>query len=64
MHRTRTVDYGISAYGERIHLLPEAEFLMRKGDVVVQLGHFHSWGNAQDNVMIFDMIGGEYPFDE
>lgn len=65
MHRTRTVDYGIAAYGERVHVLPDSEFVMRKGDVVVQLGHFHSWDSARsENVMIFDMIGGEFPFDE
>ena len=65
MHRTRTVDYGIAAYGERVHVLPESEFVMRKGDVVVQLAHFHSWDNTRsENIMIFDMIGGEFPFDE
>lgn len=61
MHRTRTVDYGIVTYGERIHVLPESDFVMRKGDVVVQLAHFHSWDSTRgDNIMIFDMIGGEY----
>jgi hypothetical protein len=65
MHRTRTVDYGIVTYGERIHVLPESEFIMHKSDVVVQLGHFHSWDSTRgDNIMIFDMIGGEYAFDE
>lgn len=65
MHRTRTVDYGIATYGGRIHVLPEAEFFMGKSDVVVQLGHLHSWNSTRgENVMIFDMIGGEFPFDE
>jgi hypothetical protein len=65
MHRTRTVDYGIVTHGERIHVLPESDFVMRKGDVVVQLAHFHSWDSGRgDNVMIFDMIGGEYPHDQ
>ena len=55
----------IVTYGERIHVLPESEFVMRKGDVVVQLAHFHSWDSTRgDNIMIFDMIGGEYPHDE
>lgn len=62
MHRTRTVDYGIVTWGERIHVLPESDFVMRKGDVVVQLAHFHSWDSTLgDNIMIFDMIGGEFP---
>lgn len=65
MHRTRTVDYGVVTYGERVHVLPESEFIMRKSDVVVQLGHFHSWDSTRgDNVMIFDMIGGEYAFEK
>ena len=65
MHRTRTVDYGIATYGGRIHVLPEAEFFMAKGDVVVQLGHLHSWNSTRgENVMIFDMIGGEFPHDD
>lgn len=65
MHRTRTVDYGIVTYGQRVHVLPESDFVMRKGDVVVQLAHFHSWDSTGgDNVMIFDMIGGEYPHNE
>ena len=65
MHRTRTVDYGIVTYGERIHVLPESDFVMYKTDVVVQLAHFHSWDSTRgDNIMIFDMIGGEYAFDE
>jgi len=65
MHRTRTVDYGIVTHGERIHVLPDSEFVMRKSDIVVQLGHFHSWDSTRgENIMIFDMIGGEYAFDE
>jgi hypothetical protein len=51
-------------YGERIHILPESEFVMRKGDIVIQLAHFHSWDATGDNVMMFDMIGGELPHDE
>ncbi len=62
MHRTRTVDYGIVTFGERIHVLPESEFVMHWSDVVVQLGHFHSWDSSKGaNIMIFDMIGGDYP---
>jgi hypothetical protein len=64
MHRTRTVDYGMCTYGERIHILQESEFVMRKGDIVIQLAHFHSWDATGDNVMMFDMIGGELPHDE
>ena len=62
MHRTRTVDYGIVLWGERVQVLPESEFTMRKGDVIVQLAHWHSWDNSKSaSAMMFDMIGGEYP---
>lgn len=65
MHRTRTVDYGIVTWGERIHVLPESDFVMRKGDIVIQLAHWHSWDNHEKpSIMMFDMIGGEYAHDE
>jgi len=64
MHRTRTVDYGICTYGERIHILPGSDIFMKKGDIVIQLAHFHSWDATGDNIMMFDMIGGEFPHDE
>jgi hypothetical protein len=64
MHRTRTVDYGIVVFGRRLHILPDGDFVMNKGDVVIQLGHVHSWDNPEDNITMFDMIGGEYPFDD
>ena len=60
MHRTRTVDYGIVTKGKRIHVLPNDELVMHEGDVIVQLGHFHSWDNSQGaNEMLFIMIGGD-----
>lgn len=60
MHRTRTVDYGVVTEGERIHVLPDGEFVMHTGDVIVQLGHFHSWDSSRGaNKMLFVMIGGD-----
>jgi hypothetical protein len=33
---------------------------MREGDIIVQLGHFHSWDNSHGtNEMLFVMIGGD-----
>lgn len=62
MHRTRTVDYGIVLWGERVQVLPDSEFTMRKGDVIIQLAHWHSWDNTNSaSAMMFDMIGGEFP---
>ena len=46
MHRTRTVDYGVVTKGKRTHVLPEDELVMYQGDIIVQLGHFHSWDNS------------------
>ncbi|MDG2187496.1 MAG: hypothetical protein P8K09_04475 [Hyphomicrobiales bacterium] len=60
MHRTSTVDYGVVTKGSRVHILPEDELTMREGDVIVQLGHFHSWDNSHGtNEMLFVMIGGD-----
>lgn len=62
MHRTPTVDYGVILEGEFIQVLPEGEFRMKAGDVVVQLGHAHSWSNPTNQVgtIAFVMIGGEF----
>jgi hypothetical protein len=60
MHRTRTVDYGVVTRGERVHILPEDEFVMHTGDIIVQLGHVHSWKASHGpNDMLFVMIGGD-----
>jgi len=60
MHRTRTVDYGVVTKGSRIHVLPDKEIVMNRGDTVVQLGHFHSWDSSLgENEMLFIMIGGD-----
>lgn len=60
MHRTRTVDYGVVTRGNRTHVLPDAELIMNQGDIIVQLGHFHSWDNSHGaNEMLFIMIGGD-----
>ena len=60
MHRTRTVDYGVVTEGERVHVLPDDDFIMHTGDVIVQLGHWHSWDSTRGaNNMLFVMIGGD-----
>jgi hypothetical protein len=60
MHRTRTVDYGVVTEGERLHVLPDDDFVMHTGDVIVQLGHWHSWDSTRGaNNMLFVMIGGD-----
>lgn len=60
MHRTRTVDYGVVTRGERTHVLPDGDFVMHTGDIIVQLGHVHSWDSSKGpNDMLFVMIGGD-----
>jgi hypothetical protein len=42
MHRTDSVDYGFVAEGERTLILDGCELVMKKGDVVVELGNYHA----------------------
>lgn len=62
-HRTPSVDYAFNLGCDRTLVLDDSEVLMRRGDVVIQLGNFHAWVNRSGNLgcMAFDMIGGEFP---
>ncbi len=62
MHRTPSVDYAICLQGDRKLVLEDSEVVMNKGDVVIQLGNWHTWAKASDgpNMMSFVMIGGEF----
>lgn len=61
MHRTPTVDYAICLDGKRDLVLEEYNVTLGKGDVVIQLGNWHSWANLPDSpgMMSYIMIGGE-----
>ena len=60
VHQTETVDYGIVMEGERTLLLDSGELVMKKGDVVVQLGNWHGWTNpVAGSLMAFIMMGGK-----
>ena len=61
-HRTQTVDYALNMGSDRILVLDDSETVMRRGDVVIQLGTWHTWVNRTDEpgMMAFDMIGGEF----
>jgi hypothetical protein len=63
MHRTATVDYGFVVDEDRVLVLEDSEVLLHKGDVVIQLGTWHSWSNRTDGngSMAYVMIGGELP---
>ncbi len=61
VHKSETVDYGIVLEGERVMLLDDGEYSMRRGDVVVQLGNWHGWCNPREgSLMAFVMMGAKF----
>jgi uncharacterized cupin superfamily protein len=62
MHRTPSIDYAILLEGERHLVLEESDVLLHRGDVVIQLGNWHSWDNRSGvaTLMSYVMIGGEF----
>ncbi len=62
MHRTATVDYGFVLMGRRELILEDGAVELDPGDVIVQLGNWHSWRNIteQGGVSMYVMMGGEY----
>ena len=62
MHRTPTVDYAFCVKGERHLVLERCDVLVKRGDVVVQLGNWHAWDNRSgaDVDMSYVMIGAEF----
>ncbi|MGH6769897.1 MAG: hypothetical protein ACRECO_12855 [Xanthobacteraceae bacterium] len=62
MHRTPSVDYAICLEGERHLVLEDSDVLIGTGDVVIQLGNWHSWENRSGVpvLMSYVMIGGEF----
>jgi hypothetical protein len=62
MHRTPSIDYAILLEGERHLVLEESDVLLHKGDVVIQLGNWHTWENRSGvaTLMSYVMIGGEF----
>jgi uncharacterized cupin superfamily protein len=62
MHRTPSIDYAVCLEGERHLVLEDSDVLIGKGDVVIQLGNWHSWENRSGVpvLMSYVMIGGEF----
>jgi uncharacterized cupin superfamily protein len=62
MHRTPSIDYAICLEGERHLVLEDSDVLIGAGDVVIQLGNWHSWDNRSGVpvLMSYVMIGGEF----
>lgn len=58
VHKSQTVDYGVLMEGERSLLLDDGEYVLKPGNVVVQLGNWHGWTNPnQTSRMAFVMMG-------
>jgi mannose-6-phosphate isomerase-like protein (cupin superfamily) len=61
VHKSETVDYGILLEGERVLVLDRGEYVMKPGDVVVQLGNWHGWQNPREgSLMAFVMMGASF----
>jgi hypothetical protein len=62
MHRTPSIDYAVLLDGERHLVLEDSDVLLHKGDVVIQLGNWHTWENRSGvpTLMSYVMIGGEF----
>jgi len=61
VHKSETVDYGIMLYGERVLVLDDGEYVMKPGDVVVQLGNWHGWQNPREgSLMAFVMMRAKF----
>jgi len=66
MHRTESLDYGVILSGEAYMVLDDGcEVTLGPGDVVVQRGTDHAWGNRSDEpvVMLFVLVDGAFSDD-
>lgn len=62
MHRTETVDYGVVLSGEINLILDTGRVRLQTGDVVIQRGTNHAWGNSSGRPcrMLFVLLDGKY----
>ena len=62
LHRTPSLDYAVCLAGERVLVLEDSEVVLGKGDTVIQLGNWHTWGHRErvPTIMSYVMIGGEF----
>lgn len=57
IHKSRTLDYGVMLSGKRTLILDDGEYDLEAGDIVIQIGSWHSWSNAEDDsLMAFVML--------
>ncbi len=62
MHRTETVDYGVVLSGEIDLILDTGSVRLQVGDVVIQRGTNHAWGNNSGRPcrMLFVLLDGKF----
>ena len=61
IHKSETLDYGILLSGERILWTDAGEYVLRPGDVVVQIGSWHAWAETrQGSQMAFVMMAARF----
>jgi mannose-6-phosphate isomerase-like protein (cupin superfamily) len=62
MHRTETIDYGIVLEGEITLILDTGETPVRAGEIVVQRGTNHAWGNRSGRLcrIAFILVDGRF----
>ena len=61
IHKSETVDYGILMSGERVLITDAGEHVLKPGDVVVQLGSWHAWGELNaGSQMAFVMMAAKF----
>ena len=61
MHKTESVDFGIVLEGERILVVDDGETVIRRGDIVIQVGAWHLWDSSRVGChMAFDMVSADF----
>ncbi len=61
MHKSETLDYGILLDGERTLILDDGEYILKPGDVAVQIGSWHAWANPNaGSQMAFVMMAAKF----
>jgi len=61
IHKSETLDYGILLSGERTLITDDGRRVLKRGDVVVQIGSWHAWTNPNEgSQMAFIMMGAKF----
>jgi hypothetical protein len=61
IHKSETLDYGIVTSGERVLVTDGGEYVLKPGDVCIQIGSWHAWSErARGSQMAFVMMAGRF----